>query len=308
MTNETSGTDEMTRVAADGVASRKPGPWERVITGYCLVCGVCLGAVLLVTKSALAGPWPQNEGGGILIGSVSYLETDNRLSNTNPAIGDGTYSRLGFGLYGEYGVTDTWTIGGSSRIERVRLHGPVVSGETTGVPDVELFVRKVLWQEGPGILAAQGTIAIPTGYNINRNPALGDGAVALEPRVLYGQGIDLGAWPSFFSVEAAYRFRFGDPSDQVRIDATLGTHPADGWMLLLQSRNTISVQNQNGSSVPGPAFTGWHGTDYDLYNLTLSVVRDVSPTWSVEIGGYSEIGARNYNAGSGGFVSVWRRF
>ncbi len=306
MTIETSGSDKARR--SGGAVSRGGCLWERVITGCRLVCGVCIGAVLLATQTALAGPWPQNEGEGLVIGSLGYLDADNRLSNNNPAIGDGTYTRLNFGLYGEYGLTDMWTIGGSTRIERVRLHGPAVSGETTGVPDIELFARRVVWREGQGILTVQGTVAIPTGYDRNRNPALGDGAFAAEPRVLYGRGFDFGTWPSFFSVEAAYRFRFGEPADQVRLDGTLGLHPADGWMFLLQSRNTISMQNQSGSSVPGPGFTGWHGTDYDLYNLTFSVVRDLSPGWSLEVGGFSEIAARNYNTGNGAFVSVWRRF
>jgi hypothetical protein len=257
---------------------------------------------------AMAGPWPQAQGGGLVISTMSYLQASNRLPNANPAVGDGTFSRLDLGFYSEYGITDALTLGASTRLEQVRLHGSSVSGETTGVTDAEFFARPVLWRGQESILAAQGTVIVPTGYDLDRNPALGDGAVGVEPRVLFGHGFELGARPSFFDVEAAYRVRFGGPADQIRIDATLGSHLTPNCMVLLQSHNTISVRNESKDISLDPGFSGEHGTDYDLYSVTVSVVREISSHWSVEVGGMSEIAGRNYSTGNGGFLSVWRKF
>jgi len=260
-------------------------------------------AVLAGALSAQAGPWPQREGGGLFIASAGYLQADNSLANANPALGNGTFSRLDLSLYGEYGLTDNITLGAATQVESVRLHGSITKGESAGLTDVDVFVRPVLWSDGESILSAQGTITIPTGYSRDHNPALGDGAVGLEPRLLFGQGITIGDWPSFIEVEAAYRFRLGAPADQVRLDGSLGVHVADDWMLLLQSRNTISMRNQSGLALSGSL-----GTDYDLYTISLSVVHDLSPDWSIEFGATSEVGGRNYNTGNGVFLSVWRKF
>ena len=89
----------------------------------------------------------------------------------------------------------------------------------------------------------QGIVKVPTGYNPNTNPALGNDQVDLEPRLLFGHGFSFGSWPAFFDIGTSYRFRLGGPSDQVRFDGPLGLHPA-GWLLLLQSYNIIGMQNQ----------------------------------------------------------------
>jgi hypothetical protein len=255
----------------------------------------------------LAGPWPQPQGHGFVISSLSYLEADSRLPNANPVVGDGDFSRLGVGVYVEYGVSEHITIGGSAQLAEVRLRGLSESESSSGVGDVELFVRPVVWRSGASILAAQATLAIPGGYEAERNPALGDGAVGAELRLLYGRGFELSGLSSFFDLQGAYRFRLGAPADQVRVDATLGTHPAEGWMLLLQSRDTISAGNQTDHGL-GPGLAGRYGTDYDLYSLAFSVVGDVSPHWSVELGVADELGGRNYSTGEGVFVSIWRKF
>jgi hypothetical protein len=274
------------------------------------IAGACLAAALglgLCTSGVRASPWPQQEGHGFVIGSLSYLQAHNSLANANPAFGDGTFSRAGVGLYGEYGLTPDVTVGGSTMVEQVRLRGSIVPGQTAGIADVELFARPVLWRGEDAIIAAQGTAAIPTGYALNRNPALGDGAVGLEPSLLFGEGFALGAWPSFFDIQAGYRFRLGVPADQIRIDATLGTHPAEGWMLLLQSHNNISARNQGGGLV-GLGYAGGYGTNFDLYSISFSAVRDIEPEVSLELGMTSELAGRNYNTGNGVFFSLWRKF
>jgi hypothetical protein len=276
--------------------------------GFLAVIACSATLMLSLQPTASASPWPQQKGDGLLISSVSYLQENNSLANANPAVGNGTFSRLDLGFYSEYGLTDTLTLGAATRLERVRLRGSSVSGETSGITDVELFVRPVLWRGHNSILAAQGMIIVPAGYSLDRNPALGDGAVGVEPRVLFGQGFDIGSRSSFFDVQAAYRVRFGGPADQVRVDATLGSHLTAKCMLLLQSRNTISMRNQSNDNILGSGFGGAHETDYDLYTLTLSVVREVAPHWSLEFGGISEVAARNYNNGNGVFSSVWRKF
>ena len=254
-------------------------------------------AMLQLGSSAFAGPWPQAEGHGFQITTFNFLEADSEIGDQNPATGAGTFSRYYLAAYGEYGMRDDITLGGSFRIEKLRLNTDSGSQTVQGVPDVEIFGRKVLWREGNSILSAQATLIVPTGYDSHANPALGDGDVGVEPRLMFGHDLMLGAWPGFVDGQAAYRFRLGQSADQIRIDGTFGVHPTPELMLLLQFYNTISVENANG-----------YGTDYDLYSAVFSVVRDITPQWAVQFGVTSELAGRNYSTGNGLFAAVWWKF
>jgi hypothetical protein len=146
---------------------------KHVAAGFLAVIACSATLMLSLEPTASASPWPQQRGDGLLISSVSYLEANNSLANANPAVGNGTFSRLDLGFYSEYGLTDTLTLGAATRLERVRLRGSSVSGETSGIIDVELFARPVLWRGQNSIFAAQGMIIVPTGYSLDRKPATG---------------------------------------------------------------------------------------------------------------------------------------
>jgi protein XagA len=246
---------------------------------------------------ALAGPWPLPEGQGLVINSFGFLQAQNAAGIPNPAYGSGTFRRFELDDYSEYGLTDQITLSASLNGQVRDLVTSDLTRSTAGFGDVELGARTVIWQSGPWVAAAQGLVKIPTGYNPNANPAIGNDQVDLEPRLLLGRGFTLGDWSSFVEIEAGFRFRFGGPGDQLRINATLGVHPASRWMLLLQSYNIIGMRNE----APG-------GTDFDLATVVASAVYDITPRWSAQLGGISDVASRNFNRGNGVFVAIWWKF
>lgn len=247
--------------------------------------------------NAVAGPWLQPEGHSLWINTFGVSQTTNYAGIQNPAYGDGTFRRFGVGTYGEYGLTDRITLSAAADAQLRQLDTGSALLSTGGVGDIETAARAAVWQSGAWTVATQGVVKVPTGYSPNVNPALGNGQVDLEPRMLVGRGFTIGAWPAFADIGGGYRFRLGMPSDQARIDGTLGIHPAKDWLLMLQSYNIVGIRNQE----PG-------GTDFDLSTLTVSVVHSFSAAWAVQLGGSSEIASRNFNRGNGGFVAVWWRF
>ena len=247
--------------------------------------------------NAVAGPWPQPEGHGLWINTFGVSQTTNYAGIQNPAYGDGTFRRFGVGSYGEYGLTDRITLSAAADVQLRQLDTGSTLLSTGGLGDIETAARVAVWQSGGWTVATQGVVKIPTGYSPTVNPALGNGQVDLEPRLLVGRGFMIGSWPAFADVGTGYRFRLGTPGDQVRIDGTLGLHPARDWLVLLQSYTIVGIRNES----PG-------GTDFDLSTLTLSVVHDFSARWALQLGGSSEIASRNFNTGNGGFVAVWWRF
>ena len=253
--------------------------------------------VLCGGTNAIAGPWPQPEGHGLWINTFGFSQTSNYAGIQNPAYGDGTFRRFEISSYGEYGLTDQITLSAAAGVQLRQLDTGNTVLSTGGVGDIETAARAAVWQSGGWTVATQGVVKVPTGYSPTVNPALGNGQVDLEPRMLVGRGFTIGAWPAFADIGAGYRFRLGTPSDQARIDGSLGIHPAKDWLLMLQSYNIIGMRNEESG-----------GTDFDLSTLTVSVVHNFSTAWAVQLGGSSEIASRNFNRGNGGFVAVWWRF
>jgi hypothetical protein len=258
---------------------------------------VLLGLVFWWASPACAGPWPQPAGHGFVINTFSFVQGDNHAGVPNPASGNGTFRLFDFTPYMEYGLTDTVTVGAAPHLELRQLATSTTTSNTAGVGDIDLFARKTVWSDGSWVIAGQGLIKVPTGYDPNANPALGNDQVDLEPEILVGRGFVVGAWPAFADIGTGYRYRFGSPADEVRLDADFGVHVRPDWMLLLQSFNIIGLRNQR----PG-------GTDFNLATIAISVVHDLNASWAVQLGGLSDVASRNYNRGNGAFVAVWWRF
>ena len=259
-----------------------------------LAFGTAALILSLAATPTLASAWPQPEGQGILINTFAFQQTQNHAGTPNPAFGNGTFREYGVAPYFEYGLTDRVTIGAAANLQLRTL----TPGSANGGPgDIDLFVRPTVWRNDNWAIAVQGLVKVPTGYNPNANPALGDDQVDLEPRLLVGRGFSFGSWPAFADVSVAYRYRFGSPADEVRIDGTVGVHLRDDWMVLIQSYNIIGLQNQ----APG-------GTNFSLSTLAASVVHDLSRSLSVQAGAFSEVASRNYNKGSGVLLAIWWRF
>jgi protein XagA len=253
--------------------------------------------VLARAAPAAAQAWPEPRGHGFVITTFTYTNAQNNAGIPNPASGQGTFTRYAVTPYVEYGLTDKLTIGGAPRYEWLNLSTATGNQPTNGFSDIDLFARQVLWSDPSSVLSVQGLISVPTGYDPNANPALGDDQVDLEPRLLFGHGFSLAGWSSFIDLEAAYRFRLSGPADEVRFSASMGTHLTDNFLLLAQSFNIVGMNNE----APGQ-------TDFNLFTFALSGVYDLSPGWAVQLGGFTEYAGRNYNTGNGLITGVWWRF
>jgi hypothetical protein len=281
----------MWRIRTTPVSTVKPGATNRWVAAS-------LGILMLQSSAAaIASPWPQPYGQGFLITTLNVIEVRKAAGNVTPAHDAAALSLQSVGAYAEYGWAPAITVGTSFRLEHVRLNADPGHSTSNGVSDVELFARRVLWQSGSAILAAQGTLVVPTGYNPNANPALGDGAFGLEPRLLFGHGFTIGAWPAFFDLQGAYRARFGDLTDQVRVDGTLGLHPSTRWLLLLQIYDTLSLRSERHLE-----------HDYDICTVSASATRELGPHRSVHFGLTRLIATRGYGNGTGLSAGMWWRF
>jgi hypothetical protein len=100
---------------------------------------------------------------------------------------------------------------------------------------------------------------------------------------------------SFVDAEAAYRFYTGKQPGEWRFDLTLGIRPFPQLLLMLQNFASIS----NGSSKFG--HVSWD-------KLQPSVVYNIAPQWSIQIGGFFTLAGVNAGREFGPMAAFWYRF
>jgi hypothetical protein len=96
----------------------------------------------------------------------------------------------------------------------------------------------------------------------------------------------------------AERARTAGYPSEFHADATLGVKVLPQWLLLAQSFNVIS--EGSGISI--------FGGSYEYYKLQLSAVYEVTPTWSLQGGGFTTYAGRNALQENGLIFGVWHQF
>jgi hypothetical protein len=190
-------------------------------------------------------------------------------------------------LFVEHGLTDRITVQG--KLGWVRGDDPFNDYEGRGPIDLGARYsllkgkRTVVSIYGGATFAGEGRAAAYT-------PA-GQGNVDLEARLLAGRSGTLWKRHLFGEVQLARLVR-EDLPDETRIETTVGWHPANGWLLLLQ--------NYAGRADADPVAPMW-------LKVETSVVRDLGP-WRLQAGWRSTaLGVEMPNQ-HGPVLALWRRF
>lgn len=110
---------------------------------------------------------------------------------------------------------------------------------------------------------------------------------------MFGHSLEGGGWTpqrTFIEAQVARRWRQGLP-DEVRIDATIGAHLNDDWMLLAQAY---------GGAADGDSSPLW-------VSVEASAVRRIGD-WSVQAGWRQTVAGHETAVSRGPIIGVWRRF
>ena len=247
---------------------------------------------LLTGGPAIADAWTQPRGKGQVIVKFEDMradrgfDPDGNLADLPAERRDTTAS-----VFTEYGLTDSLTL---------RFKGEWQSGEDAfvdydGRGPLEVGVNWQVWRDDRTAVALYGGVADGgEGRNAGYAPP-GVGDRDWEVRASVGRsfnGFSSRGWrPSgtFVEFQAARRFREGLP-DETRIDATLGAHFGEDWMVLGQA---FGGRTENG--------------DARWLSIETSVVRDFGD-WSVQAGWRQAAAGRETPEASGPVIAVWRRF
>jgi hypothetical protein len=256
--------------------------------------GIGLG-VLVSPCAAFAGAWTLPQGSGQVVVTTTASTANSGFDGSGLAP-TARYNKLELQGLIEYGITDRLTVIADPGLQHVDIASPT-DARRTGLGYTELGGRYRLLQVDSWVLSGQTTLRVP-GTNDTSNPAaIGYTGVETDVRALVGYGFEIRAMPAFVDVQVAQHFRAGAPPNEFRADATFGVRVAPQWLLLAQSFNVIS--EGAGSAL---------FASYDYYKLQLSAVYSVTPSVSLQLGGFTTYAGRNALQENGMIFGAWYRY
>lgn len=291
-------------------------------------------------NNACAAAWTQSKGSAQAILSTSAYESNHSFDNkTNSQSSGSSFTKYELNPFFEYGLRDDLTVGANPTLQHWQINGGldstraldfrgcgsanvITSNSASGeIIESEFFIRKRVLEYGNAVFSLQPLVKTPcvmvtdSGADINWN------TYDLELRALAGYGFK---WdPSllgekirpfsgqyhFADVEVAYRKRAGNLSDQIKIDGTLGFRINENILMLGQAFSVISTGDENVGRVEvAPNVYADNLDNYGDLKLQFSGVVQATKTSSVQVGFYGDVYGKNYGAGQGVILSLWKGF
>jgi protein XagA len=251
--------------------------------------------LLLAPSAAMAGAWTLPEGTGQAIATVTAAMSNNVFAGGG-LVPTPRYDKVEVQDWLEYGVTDRFTAIFAPQLQHIDIAAPI-NAERTGLGYTEFGGRYQFLQSNDWVLSGQATLRVPGTYDTSNPAAIGYTDLQADFRALIGHSFTIADRPAFFNLEIAERVRTAGAPSEFRVDATLGVQVLPRWMLLAQSFNVTS----EGSA--SPIFGS-----YGYYKFQLSAVYAVTPTWSVQAGGYTTYAGYNALQENGLVFGAWHKF
>ncbi len=243
-------------------------------------------------SGALAGAWLMPPGAGQIIAGAAFSGSSRAFDAQGRLIPVPYYRKFELGAYIEYGVTDWLTLVAAPAYDRIRQPPPASSYNGPG--ESAIGGRVGLYQSDPLMLALQAVVLTPgASFNGAFQPQR---AGSIDLRGLAGYNFWFGAMPAFIDAEAGYRFYARSQPGEWRLDLTLGVRPAPRLLLLFQ--NFASLQTGQSAAFP---MSSWD-------KAQVSVVYDLTPAWSAQLGVFLTIAGVNAGREFGPIATVWYRF
>ncbi len=256
---------------------------------------------LLVAVSvtvSFAGAWTAKKNGIYEKAAFNYYYASETFDSGGSRIdtpNHGKYTDYNINNYIEYGLLDDLTLINSLTYKWIYNDTDQIRAKAYGLGDTDLGARyKLLDSEKIGIVSTQLLVKIPGTYSKNDPLPLGNGQFDGELRMLYGRS--LYPWiPGYANVEFGYRWRAGDPSDEIRYLVEFGVDVTKNFYARAKLDGILSVDNGRKTDGSGnPTATN----NFDLGKLDLALGFKITPTWGLELGYRPDIYGQNTAAGA----------
>jgi hypothetical protein len=251
---------------------------------------------LCVPSVAWAGAWTLPEGTGQLLAIMTASTSTEYLGGTHGQVPTPRYNKDEFSALIEYGITNRLTAIFDPGLQHIDIAAPT-SAARTGLGYTEFGARYGFFEAPTWVVSGQATLRVPGTTDIGNPAAVGYTYVQADFRALVGYNFTIADMPAFADVEVAERPGFGGPSE-IHVDGTLGVKVFPRWTLLMQSFNVFS------EGAVGPLYGG----SYQYYKLQVSALYSLTPTWSLQGGGFTTYAGYNSLQENGVLLGFWHEF
>lgn len=244
-------------------------------------------------EAARAGAYLLDPGYGQFIAGVGLSEGSRRFDTRGRPRPAPAYRKAVASGYLEYGWRSWLTVVAAPALAR---DNGVAANQVTGSDGSAFGARVLLARRGDAVVSLQALAQPPLGGD--RAAALATGgsrAAALDIRLLAARTMVVGRWPVFVELAPGVRLRAAPFPDEARLDLAAGLRPTPRVLLLGQVFASTAPER-------GPVAR----TSYA--KLQGSVVVDLSPRWSLQLGAVRTIAGRNAARETGPLIAVWSRF
>lgn len=266
----------------------------KILIQHLLVVILLLGASATVS---FAGAWtaPKNTFYEKLAFNFYYSnETFDKSGNRADTANNGRFTDYNISNYFEYGLTDDLTVINALAYKWLENDDDLRRTKGYGLGDVDLGLRYKLLDNTFGIFSTQALVKIPGPYDQSDPLPLGNGQFDGEFRLLYGRSL-YPLLPAYANVEIGYRWRLGDPSDELRYLVEFGVDVSKELYGRLKLDGIYSIDNGNKFGDDGNPTTT---NNFDLGKLDITVGYKVTPAWGLEASYTPALYGQNTAAGA----------
>jgi len=248
--------------------------------------------LLTLPNQAISGAWLQKENGGVFLHQFRVYHTEEYYDKDGDKYSDFSFLKSEYNPYGEYGLYDWLTVGGSVNAQAIRNQDTLQNDSTDiYLNNLEVFVRSELFSEGKFTSSIEPRIYIPIRSSLSINP---DGERP-QPQLKLNLGYNL-ADSDYLDFSINYiRRDDADLKDMLKTELSWDCYLNDEFSVLSQVSSETSMGRVGGGN-------------YDLTKLQISGIWDKYNRKSYQLGVSYDIDGKNTGSGVGINYSVGYKF
>ena len=249
----------------------------------------------LPRSPAMAGAYMLAENYGQFIAGIGFSEGTRTFDTNGRAMPSPAYRKIIASGFLEYGYTPWLSLVAAPTLAR---EGGSAANSVTGSDASAFGARLRLAQSATDVLAIQALVQPPLAPG-DRASQLADGGArnfAVDLRVMFAHTFTIFGKPAFIDVAPGARIRADPFPSESRLDITFGIRPFAKLLLLAQT--FLSSAPTASPLIPRTAYG----------KLQASAVYDLSPRWSVQLGGFRTMVGLNTVREGGPLGALWYRF
>ena len=258
-----------------------------------IILTACI-CTLVPVRQCFAGAWTMEEGKMYERLGFNYYFADSRFAMEKDSDHFREFRDMNFSNYLEYGLSSRFTVINVLYYKILEKEENSRSLNSNGLGDIDIGVKGKLFDGPWGIVSTQALVKLPGIYDKNDELPLGNGQGDVEMRGLYGKSL----WPyipGYCNLELAYRWRYGDPADELRYLVEFGMDFTTDFYGRIKLDGILSMNNGNRFGASGNPMAA---NNYDLGKLDMALGYKMTRAWGLEICYTPEIYGRNTTEGA----------